>query len=95
MTISEYEDIEKFYNLVQNQSEKTNSVDETVNISEEEDILEGVLSSCQSNDTACIITRLLLAVAIISLVVLAVAVYWDKTKERCHLKNQAENRILI
>ena len=60
-----------------NETENTSFPDEAEEIAKEEEGKPEEAFTCEDNDTVCKVTKLLLAVAIVCLVVLAIAVYWD------------------
>ena len=66
---------------------------ETDILEEEEDISEEYFSTCQANDTSCIITRLLFIVSIVSLVLLAIFFYLDYSQGLA--TNYPQNRVYI
>ena len=88
----------KVSNLLWNKSDTFNSAYKILNISTEEDIFEDEdipeekLTACLDNDASCVITKVLLAVATVSLIVLALAVCWDCPIERCSHNIAADRR---
>jgi hypothetical protein len=77
------ENVGKVYNIRYNSNDSNNYTFEALNLHDEREIFEEeerykkLFNPCNDNDNTCTITKLLLVLAIVSLVVLAIAFYWE------------------
>ena len=80
-TADKHEDVEKVYNIYYNLNNSNRDAFEALDfhdeISEEEEISQELFNPCHDNDKTCTITKLFLVLAIVSLIVLAIAFYWE------------------
>ena len=89
-----HENVEKVYNIYSNTNDSNNLGFEALNLHDEkEETSKELFNPCNDNDNTCTITKLFLVLAIVSLVVLAVAFYWEFSQGLA--KNYPNNGVCI